>query len=184
MFDRMGWKCAHCRKIAKVLDNKVYELRKEVVELKKELIEVKKEQKEVKESVKTIETKCDSNAKNYDNLASTVKGTIFSEIRDRVERKCNVIIHGIIEARDTLPGSEKKESDIQCVIDITSEILPDKRFPFTRYDIKFIKRLGIKKNNECRPIQLGLHNEDVKGHILQNTWKLNNSDRYDNVYIY
>ena len=179
--NNISWSCSTCTKVAKVLNNKIKLLAKEIEDVKKEIKDIKTGQEETNKNIDDIKKDCNKNKEEIDLVDKRVKQSIFAELREREEKRCNVIIHGVPEAdNDDLTGMEKKELDIQSVLKITDEILQEEKYD--KQDLKFVKRLG-EKNDNPRPILLGLRNEDSKCLLLKNAKNLRDSVNYSEINV-
>jgi hypothetical protein len=87
---------------------------------------------------------------------------LCDEMQEREVRRMNLIIHGVDEQPEDVRGNrERIEKDkIRCEL-----IFKAMRARTRKDDIRFCRRLG-EKNNEPRPIVIGLENEEEKRHIL------------------
>lgn len=176
------WTCAHCRKVGKVLNNKVKVLSKELQDMRKVITNVQEEQGEIKKDVEIVKNTCDQRKKKCEESKDQIRKEIFSELRERDEKKFNIIVHGLPEAPGTvINGNERKEHDVAEVkkvakcIDINLDQVGD---------IKFVKRIGVRdpENENYRPILLGLKDEELKNKMMRARKKLIESD-FEDVYI-
>ena len=175
----ISWTCSHCNKVAKVLNNKIKFMYKEFGEIKKEFADIKKDYNDLKVKVGACEEKSNSIKKDCEEAVANSQAEIFAEIREREEKRSNVIVYGIPEGSAELKGMARKDYDIKQVCDIAKEIDVN----LQAKDIKFAKRLGEKGDNS-RPIQVGLVDKDVKKvELLRNGKKLKDSTSNYDVYI-
>lgn len=175
----ISWTCDHCKKVGKVLNNKVKVLAKEFYDLKKDFEGMQKKQKDLEEEMETVKQKCDKNNTDIGNSNSSVTTTVFSEIREREEKKNNVLVHGIPEAADDLENRVKKEKDWEWVKDIATDL----EINLHKTDVKFWRRLGEKRIGKVRPLIVGFHELDVKKKILRNARKLKDIEDYEGIYL-
>lgn len=108
----LTWTCEHCEKVGKVLFNKFKLLTNEVSEMKKDLGKVKTAHGELESHIEKVDEKCDRNTTKINKCSDNIQQSVFMAIRDREERKGNVIIHNVPEPQHDLPGPGKKEHDI------------------------------------------------------------------------
>ncbi len=175
----ISWTCAPCHKVGKVLLNKIKALNKDVETLKKDIKDLKSDKVKIEGDIVKVDVKCDKNSNDIAGMKESVKASIFSELREREEKMNNVVIHGIPEIVEDIPGLEKKDRDMKKVIMVVNEIIEGE---IEKKDIKFIKRLG-EKNDDSRPILLGCKNVDLKCQILQNARMLKDSELYSDVRV-
>jgi hypothetical protein len=179
----ISWSCSHCTKVAKVLNNKVKVLSKEIQDIKKDVADVKKDYADLKKDVADVNKKSEENEKKCSENKTNMRKDIFAELRDREDKKCNIIVHGIDEAPETARTAQaKKDHDLKLVREVAASIDVDIS---DETSIKFIKRIGPKptevENEKCRPILLGLNCEELKKKIVKNRKKLH--ETYESVYI-
>ena len=173
----ISWTCTPCRKVGKVLLNKIKILNKDIETLKNDVKDLKDDKSKMESEIAKVDEKCDKNSMNIEKVSDDVKSSVFSELRQREEKMNNVVIHGIPEVEDDIPGLQKKEKDMEEVINVVNVIIESE---MKTSDIKFIKRLG-EKNDDCRPLLLGCKNVDLKCQILQNAKLLKDSELYSDV---
>ena len=176
----INWTCEHCQKVGKIFDRKLRLFEHELNEMRNDISEMKACQDKMKVDILEVKSKSDKNEKETKSITKSMQDTIFSELRQREDKKSNVIFHGIPEARSDLPGVQKKESDIDNVISVVNEIL---KHPMVRNDIKFIKRLGEINSENSRPLLLGCFSEDLKCEILKSSRMLADSEYYYEVRV-
>ena len=78
------------------MNNKVKVLSKEIQDMKKVISNVQEDQGEMKKDVETVKNTCDLREKKCKESKDQIRKDIFTELRERDEKKCNVIVHGII----------------------------------------------------------------------------------------
>jgi hypothetical protein len=177
----INWCCEACSVASELLSNKVAAMFKDIQDIKNDISQLQKDKEDTNTRVTKLETRCDEYDNKEEQLKSNVEKNVFQELRDREEKKNNLIIHGIPEVNDdSWPGLKKKELDIHwtgLVVDtLEVKINPEK-------DIKFIRRLGEKKVDSIRPLQVGFHNIDTKSEIMKKCRSLADNEFWDGVYL-
>jgi len=176
----ISWTCTHCKKVAKVLNNKVKALNKDIMDIKKSVNSLQTGQDDLKKEMNACKEKCSMFENKISDTSKTVKNDVFSELRDREEKKCNVLIYGVPEPVDLQSGKEKKEHDIEWAADIAYAI----NVTVVGNDIKFIKRLGdVDKSEDPRPILLGFKDVEKKKELIINSRGLKDNVDYEEIYI-
>lgn len=177
----LTWTCEHCTKVGKVLNNKVKALNKEIMDLKKEVAEIQKSQSNVIKDVETVKEDNKKQGEAIKKSCNDVKKTIFDELRQREERKLNLIVHGVAEAgSDITKGVDRKEFDWKCILEICSTLGTN----VSENDIKFHRRIGEKHGDKTvRPILIGVNSMQLKTMMLKNSKKLQNCDKYKDAYL-
>ena len=131
-----------------------------------------KEIHSLKENVVDINKKMVQTAEKAREDCDAAQDSVFRELRDREERKRNVIIHNLEEpSADVSLAKDRKEQDslsLQKVFD-TLEVEVD-----ATTQIKFIRRIGDKDGP--RPLLVGFRDLKTQETVLQNSHKLQDSD--------
>lgn len=176
----ISWTCAHCKKVGLVLNNKVKALNKEFQEMKNTMQTLKNDHSDLKKDVISVKTDCEENRRRIISSSKSVKNDIFSEIREREERKLNVIIYGVPEAGEDVVGKDRKMFDHEWIQDVANAV----NVNLKDTDVKFLKRLGEKKdeNQDPRPILIGLKNAQTKGDLVSKSRYLKDGE-FDGIHI-
>ena len=155
-------------------------MNKDLTQLRKDVTDNKTSQDALAEEVKIVKEKSKKNEDMIAKNVETTQQTIFSEIREREEKKCNLIIHNLLESSGAGSGLDRKQYDIDCIMEIMEEI----SVTFGKDDIKFIRRLGEKTDDDkIRPVQLGVKAITTKENILSHAKRLKDSADYYEVNI-
>jgi hypothetical protein len=87
---------------------------------------------------------------------------IFEELREREQRRLNLVLHGVKEPADSVVSNRKKaeEDKDSCV-----RIFRTVKIRTTKSDIRFCRRVG-QKSRDPRPMVLDLYTEEERRHIL------------------
>lgn len=150
-------------------------------DMKEELEGIKKNHQELVEEMKSVKQNCEDGKKLTEELPEKIQQNVFSEIRDREERKANFIVHGVPETRDDeMKGEDKKAIDSILVSEICEAI--DINLNLDK-DVKFIKRLGEVKEDKDRPIVVGCLEKEKKLEITRNSRKLAGKSEFEGIYI-
>ena len=161
------WTCDKCTSITKKMLGQMSQLSRRVGELE--------------ENEKLNKTKWEKNDQAMENVerrlekmeTSEKKGAsasaVFDEFRERDNRLDNLVVHGLDEAAETIKGKDRAAADIekaQELIDVIGVNISMEEA------VKFSRRLGEKKDNGPRPLQLGFKKSEDKEKILDNASKL------------
>ena len=151
--------------------------------MKKNITELKTGQDKYEDKLEEVNKKCDENAKKQHETREEVEKTIFAEIRERDEKKNNFLVHCVPEVvDDSLQGFKKKEIDLTWLHDIADTI----RFGLDNdKDIKFVRRLGKKKDNVdvIRPMLVGCYEVETKNNMLKKCKELSKHEEWVGVYL-
>ena len=102
--------------------------------------------------------------------------TVTAELKDREERRKNIVLHGVKEP-DTNLKEERVRYDKEEVMKVCNEVL---RVPVTMEDLKDARRLGEKSETMTRPLKICMASENLKNSIFKKLVRLRGSE-YDNL---
>ena len=166
------WSCKACRSASTRFNKQITEIYKKVETLEAAKEEHDKEIQTLKHSVETIDTKMVRAAEKSREDCDAAQNSVFRELRDREERKRNVIIHNLEEpGPEVVLAKDRKNQDntsLQKVLD-TMEIQID-----AAEEVKFIRRIGDKDGD--RPLLVGFRDKKTQETVLQYSYKLQDSD--------
>ena len=104
---------------------------------------------------------------------------VLRELREQESRKNNIVIHNMMESNKGT-AMARKENDIVGIEELASTI----SVQFNRDRIKFMKRLGEKKEGKTRPLLVGFKNFDTKEEFLEQAKLLDQEeDSWRDVYL-
>ena len=127
--------------------------------------------------------KAEQQRTNSKDFASSVVRVIKEKeqlVRDAVDRTKCVILFGDIEKEIRAP-QERKEADMIKVREVIAEIDEDARG--WAQDVEEVRRLGLYKQGEMRPIKVCFKSKSTVEEIISFTWRLNKKDGYKHVTI-
>ena len=159
--------CETCVKIST-------KIKKEIQHLQVKQMEMHEDIEANKEEIATQKRRMDKVEKKVDELdpakiIEQSRDSMLRELRERESRKDNLVVYQV-EETEVGSGLEKKEQDILKI----QEIFEFLQCPLTREGIKFIFRVGEKKEERPgpRPIILCLKDNGARKIILENTRRL------------
>jgi hypothetical protein len=174
----ISWTCTSCNKVGKILNNKIKLMYKEFGDIKKDFEVMKKSHKELKDKVTKVEEKSENTKVECKQAVADSNIAVFAELREREERKHNIVVYGLQEGGEGMKGLERKKFDIDKMCKVAKEV----GVSVKTGDIKFAKRLG-QYDGEDRPLQVGLFNLTTKENLLKNGRQLKDSLEYGDIYI-
>ena len=177
-----SWSCDGCKLAAEALSTKIAVLNKDVEEMKKDMKTMRDNQNDLKKRVEVLEESNERKDEEEAQVRDDVQQSVFSEIREREEKKMNFIVHGIPDtSEDTnLTGYDKKDIDTFWL----ASLLADMKANFdVETDVKYIRRLGEIKEDACRPILVGCRTEEKKKEVFKNCRNLGNQEHWYGVNI-
>lgn len=172
------WTCDPCHVVAGKVKKEIRHLQSSQDQMRKEM---GARMDSLQEDQDTQKARMDSFEKQLVllNKEKNNNDAVYKEMRDRENRRENLVIHQIPEAPTSLKGGERREFDANRAMELFQFIGCAVR----REDIKFIYRPGeTTEPNRPRPVILSLQDEAMKKRILSNTRKLANS-KFDRVSI-
>jgi hypothetical protein len=167
------WSCKSCRAAAEKLNKKINEIYKKVHHLEERTTANEDDISVLKSGISNLEKKIQDNKVERKTTMGEAQGAVFGELRDREERKGNLVIHNIPEHKKDSTAKERKEADSLYIKNLLKKMKVDQQ---VQQDIKFMRRLG-EYSEKPRPLLIGLHKEQSKKEILQKARNLNKADR-------
>ena len=166
------WSCKSCRAATAKLNKKITEIYKKVEELETETKDNRIEIQTVKADLADTNRRIDKLSENSRDKEAASHDAVFRELKDREERKNNLLIHNLEEpGPEVRLGKERKEIDIKSLMKVMETI--NIRINMD-VDVKYVRRLGEKKDS-TRPLLVGLTDPSTRVAILNNAAKLANT---------
>jgi hypothetical protein len=113
-----------------------------------------------------------------DDVEENVKAFLLEEMREREQRKLNLVIHGVDEPPEEMEDNRERAEEDK---DTCGRIFKAIRVRATRNSVKFCRRVG-KRGRDPRPIVIGLYRESDRNDILASARDLQHT-RYRDVNI-
>jgi predicted nuclease with TOPRIM domain len=110
-----------------------------------------------------------------EELQERVENRVYEEMREREQRRLNLVIHGVREPSDSIEGNWRRADEDK---EMCLRIFKTVRIRTTKTDIKFCRRVG-QKSREPRPMVIGLYSEEERRHILEKAKDLQNTTYSD-----
>lgn len=170
------WACKACRSSSAKLNKKINEIYKKVETLEEEQKDTKKEVETIKDDVKTVNSRIDKIDTTCKNAAESAQEAMFRELKDREEKKNNLIIHNLPEpGPECTKGLDRKYADQKTLAELLSAIDCSLNL---EQDLKFMRRIGEKKE-EPRPLVVGFHTTSAKSNVLKNAPAIHDTDFFE-----
>ena len=167
------WTCMKCSNIMKKMNGRLAALEKDVKEVKDDVKSLQTKQDSADKVVTELQGGMNQLKKSVTERSNTVTSEIYTEIKEREDRRCNVIVSGIAESearnKDDVFAEERNHltklfDDLEMNSITTSE------------NVKFKTRLGKREPDKGpRPFLLKFHNANVRDDVLRNARKVSNS---------
>ena len=166
------WSCKSCRSATAKLNKKITEIYKKVEELETETKDNKIEIQTVKADLADTNKRIDKLTENNQDREAASQDLVFRELKDREERKNNLLIHNLEEPGPEVKlGKDRKEADIKNLLNVMEVINVKLNIDM---DVKFVRRIGEKRDS-VRPLLVGLTNPSTRATILKKASKLANT---------
>ena len=166
------WSCKSCRSATSKLNKKITEIYKKVEELESETKDNKIEIQSVKDNLADTNKRIDKLSETSHDKESASQDAVFRELKDREERRNNLIIHNLAEpGPEVRLGKDRKEADIKNLTRILDTINVKLNWDT---DIKFVRRIGEKRETD-RPLLVGVTDPSLCVTILKNASRLANT---------
>ena len=174
------WSCKSCRSASTKFNRQITEIYKKVEDLEQGHHEIRSEVEAVKGSVKEVDSKVDKMIESNSKASEKFQDEVFAELRDREERKKNIIIHNLDEpGQDVTRGIDRKKEDHSSVITLLTFLdCLDK----PEEEVKFVRRIG-ERSTTTRPMLIGFRSSASRDKVLRNAHKLSGSRYVDTSLI-
>lgn len=143
-------------------------------ELKDIMIALQTIRTELNENINTVNNNINEKFNGLVAQFESLKNNIDTQENriDQIERdirRNNLLIHGI-------PETETNYFQLENII---CDFIRDKlNVECDVNELSFIRRIGVRDNNKCRPLNIGLVNQRKKIIIMKNAYKLKNTNTY------
>lgn len=169
--DQSCWSCQKCSGIMKKLNGRLAKLETDVKAVQDTVETISSNQETSEEKVTKLRSDFDEFKGKFSNVSTPEeeKVSVLAEIKDRDERKFNVIVNGVKESNETEKTEVQNEenrllnqlfSDMQMNADTTSD------------NIQFKTRLGTKQAGRNRPFLLKFRDQRTRNDVLRNARKV------------
>lgn len=179
------WSCKSCKSYAMKFDKRMRDVEKRVRKLEEETIpEMQTDLTTAKNDIKDLKTttlKLESSI-NESAPSGEVTAAVFEELRERESRRCNLLIHNLIE-----PGTDIDDKDERIAKDKENvkELLGVIGIELDiNESTRFAKRLGPANENSPRPLLVGFTEDQMCKSILDKSPDLSEQDEpWSNIKI-
>ena len=162
------WQCSSCQASTARLDAAVKSLRGDLTAVTTRVEKVEENSKLADSRLNKIETQMNSIQISVNKAKEEVTASIFDEIRQREERRNNLIFHNLQESARGDWEAEKK-----CDVDKFNAMMGELQLEINfERDALFSRRLGTRNDGRCRPLLVGMRSEASKTVILDNARRL------------
>ena len=168
---QVSWQCDSCAAASARLDARVSALEANNKEIEARIVRNKGSVQEVTKRVDVVETRQDRVEEKMENERERIRIERVTEMREREQRKKNVVIHRMMEAGEEAARiEERRDWDMGSCANMFKELKLD----WGREAIKFCQRIG-EKSEEPRPMIVGLMREYQNKDLLDRARDLRNT---------
>ena len=167
------WHCASCQASTVRLEDSIRQLEKRVKVNEDRLDQVELREKQTSSRLDKIENMAEGARKAASEGQKDTLKVVFEELRERDEKKFNVILHSIGESvNETV--EEEKDWDAKSFDNVMRELHLNLKF---KDCATYSRRLGARRPGQARPrpLLVVLKTEQDRAAILANTHKLSRS---------
>ena len=148
----------------KKLNGRLAKLEKDVSEVKDDVKTLQDQQKDTDAEITELRNDLKEVKKSDTAKATSEQSDVLSEMKDREERKLNIIIHGMKEP-DATEKEEVHKQENEHLRGIFQEMQVD--VDRSLEGIKFKSRLGSKQTGKHRPFQVKFHDRRVREDVMR-----------------
>ena len=178
----------------KETDSKIIESQNHIKDLQKEMLDMNAKLQMVQDDVsmsqenvkwsdivnQAVDSKLETVSVGINMMEKSIEETRIKtqEIRDKEDRRNNIILYGVPESQ---PGSyeEVMKHDHEYFLQMCEEVFG---LDVTREDVKKLYRIG-RRGATARPLLIQLTSGMLKNNIMETTFKLRKTDKYKQVIV-
>ena len=167
--DQSCWTCQKCTGIMKKLNGRLAKLEKDVSEVQSTVDDLSTKQESTEKTVSTLRQDFDSFKQTVTNDSAAEKVDVLTEMKDREDRKHNVIVNGLKESSATEKDAVHAEENA-----LLDKVFTDMQMDATTTstNIHFKTRLGAKQPGKQRPYLLKFRDQRTRDDVLRNAKKV------------
>ena len=158
------WSCLKCTGIMKKLNGRLAKIESDVKSVQDNVVTLDTRQTETDETVKKLRTDVDALKRSAKESCEEEKVDVLSEMKDREERKHNVIVNGLSESNAS-DRAESQEAENAMLTDLFNKM--GMNAESTNGNVKFKTRLGAKGPGRKRPFLIKFHDQRVRNEVLR-----------------
>ena len=183
------WSCEGCSIAFANLTRRMSQFEKDVALVKVDVLKntqsISDNTEKLVSVAKDIEKSKQDRIQDKADMVSDATKVWSRELRERENKKCNVLIYGLAEpSPDIESGIARKEADerqLQTLLDDMAATVDLKE------DIKFCYRPGVLNRDtveeDPRPLNIGFRSQELQEHLFNKARNLRNSTRFKHISI-
>ena len=160
----ISWSCRSCLASAARLDAAIKSIECRVREVEGRMVRNEGNVQAVERRMDTVEKKQEEAERREAEREEMIGDKLMGEIRERKQRKLNVLIHRVEEAgEDAKSIEERKDWDLDSCDNIFEAL---GMRTVSREAVKFCRRVG-ERGEEPRPMLVGFHRKEDKNELME-----------------
>ena len=159
------WSCQKCTGIMKKLNGRLAKLESDVKTVQDDVEKLNTHQASTDETVGKLRTEFNALKNSVNESGEEEKVNVLSEMKEREERKNNIIINGLKES-DAADKTEAQAAENAMPTDLFNKMTMNAET--THGNVKFKTRLGAKEAGRRRPFLLKFQDQRVRNEVLRN----------------
>ena len=150
------------------MNGRLAALEKDVKEVKTEVHTLTQKQASTETDVVTLRNEIKEVKESVGNSSDSARDGLLSEMKDREERKLNVIVNGLKES-SAVEKTQVQEEENALLSGLFQEMQMNVE---PTENIKFKTRLGAKQPNKQRPFLVKFRDQRTRDNVLQNAQRI------------
>ena len=160
----ISWSCRSCLASAARLDAAIKSIECRLREVEGRMVRNEGNVQAVERRMDTVEKKQEEAERREAEREEMIGDKLMGEIRERKQRKLNVLIHRVEEAgEDAKSIEERKDWDLDSCDNIFEAL---GMRTVSREAVKFCRRVG-ERGEEPRPMLIGFHRKEDKNELME-----------------
>jgi len=156
------WACRSCTAYAQGMNHRVKQLEEEMEEIRTACEKNDGGLQNVRQQVDKLSEKVENISRQAAGAAAIDETSVYEELREREQRKTNVVIYGMKEAPTRYTGMERWDWDK----DSCGNLFRALKIEMPETSIKFLRRVG-EAGEQPRPLVVGFYEEKDKKRLLR-----------------
>ena len=162
------WECQSCQASTARLEAQIKQVETRLNKVEEKMVTFEDKSKLQETRLDKVEMIADQAKKAVEEVKEDVAKVILEEMREREDKKLNIILHSVGEA-ENVSAEESKKWDEASFNNIMEAMEVNMTF---KECASFSRRLGSGASNKVRPLLIGLGKEEDKTKILSNARRL------------
>lgn len=169
----VNWLCPSCIASGERIDAAIRKFETRLTGVEERVTRVEDREKVTDNRLNQLEIANKHNSAAVDKAQADVTAAIMEELREREEKKLNIILHNVRES-NAEAGSEEEKAWDRGIFD---NIMDTLSLPLSFAEsVRYIRRIGPKDPRKVRPLLVGLRKDDDRQSLLEASKRLTGTD--------